>query len=577
MTATPVMAAPGRQIFFVDARPGRSDQSTELERIRARKHAATVSHWTRKLKKSDAPRRQSDTPPSTTTTALALQTHIIPTQRSTNIPRRSRSSAQHKITTSIADAAILLTPAKPISNACQDDDSPMSSMSGDTRGAHAASTPLDMNDVLMGDIDAALLTKVTAERHYSKASPPDPLDCYSGLRTDPFVSGPNLDSPLVALARDHFVLREAPSNAAVYKIFDVTSIYDQYMLELFQYEDYVACSIASTQSMIERLRDPEANLSPVNLLNWNIAIQRLRQRLLSPNTPVDGVTVLTVLLFAASARTTRDFGAHETHKQSLLPLVTACGGLEKLGFDGRAKCHVLQWDAFWALNSSIGKTLFSESDTVYEPVYPDLSLESKVAAQVHNLPSGFQRLIEQDRLTADLIEVLSRTVDASDLLEKQGYVVDSNETFKSGPRRYADFLGACPYLGAASSPDDEPPLEKLITLSLILYCCNAFSPARVITVMYGGSRQKVTKDLLRWCTGEEDETEHPVKIWIWMTTVDSWRKADNTLLPQGRELFKALKKRYLGEMTAKETWDIMETFFVDQKFLSRCQELWDSI
>ena len=343
------------------------------------------------------------------------------------------------------------------------------------------------------------------------------------------------------------MLGEAPSNAVVYKIFNVTSIYDQYMLELFQHEDYVACSIASTQSMIERLRDPEAD---------PITSQSTPLEYCYPETPptasepqyasVDGVTVLTVLLFAASARTTRDFGAHETHKNSLIPLVRTCGGLDKLGFDGRAKCHVLQWDAFWALNSSTGKTIFSEVDYVYEPIYPDLSLESKVADQVNKLPSGFQRLVEQDRLTADLIEVLSRTVDASDLLKKQGYVVDGHETFKSGPRTHTDFLEACPCLRAASGPDDEPPLEKLITLGLILYCCNAFSPARVVTVMYGGSRQKLTRDLLRWSTGEEDETEYPVKIWIWMITVDSWRKADNTLFQEGKKLYEALKKRYVG-------------------------------
>ena len=506
-----------------------------------------------------------------------MQNHIIWTQQSTSTSCRSRSSAQHKRSTSSTDAVILLTPAKPYLNSCRDDESTTSSIgSGDTKGLEATCPLLDIDDVLMGDIDAALLSKVVAEHASFEASPPNPFDCYSGLRTDPFLSGSSVDSPFVALARDHFVLGEAPSNAAVYKIFDVTSIYDQYMLELFQYEDYVACSIASTQSMIERLRDPEATLSTVNLLNWNIAIQKLRQRLLNPNTPVDGVTALTVLLFAASARTTRDFEAHETHKNSLVPLVTTCGGLDKLGFNGRAKCHVLQWDAFWALNSSTGKTIFSEVDYVYEPTYPDLSLESKVADQVNKLPSGFQRLVEQDRLTADLIEVLSRTVDASELLKKQGYIVDGQETFKSGPRTHTDFLKACPCLRAASGPNDEPPLEKLITLGLILYCCNAFSPARVVTVMYGGSRQKLTKDLLRWSTGEEDEIEYPVKIWMWMTTVDSWRKADNTLLPEGKKLFEALKKRYVGDMTLAEVWDIMNGFFVNESFLKRCEELWDS-
>jgi hypothetical protein len=181
--------------------------------------------------------------------------------------------------------------------------------------------------------------------------------------------------------------------------------------------------------------------------------------------------------------------------------------------------------------------------------------------------------------------------------------VQPSDIFRSKPRRYSDFWEACSCLGA---PDEvveirnengiveramQPNLEKLIILAVLLYCLHTFSPMRAVTAVYNGSRLKLTTDVPKMKPNRkmnpsgmvaEDkgvnmqiEGEEDVLLWIWFVLVDSWRAANDSLLPTGRELMGKLKARFKAKVaTWKDCRVILERFFWNEALERRCRWFW---
>ncbi|KIW89837.1 uncharacterized protein Z519_09266 [Cladophialophora bantiana CBS 173.52] len=332
---------------------------------------------------------------------------------------------------------------------------------------------------------------------------------------------------------------------------------------------------------------------------------------------VDDMTIMTVLFLAVVTRAINDLPSHEIHKRTIATLVAARGGLQNLhGHDGLARCTLMQWESFWALNT--GSSIFPESRPAYQPVYPSVQIlassSSPLAQKVASLPLGFQALAHQRRLALDVLEVLSRTAEAHAEQMRHSTIVTPSDVFRTKPRRFQDFWEACTCLGAPDEvhtrlaedgvTEEEmmvPNLEKMIVLALLLYCLHTFSPMRAVTAVYNGSRMKLTTDAPRRVrrtshstpmraftsrnpSSDKDaiaeieidiESEESVLLWIWFNLVDSWRAANDALLPQGLTLMRDLRRRF-PEVTA--TWegceDGLRRFFWNEKFIRRCRGFW---
>lgn len=121
--------------------------------------------------------------------------------------------------------------------------------------------------------------------------------------------------------------------------------------------------------------------------------------------------------------------------------------------------------------------------------------DTTLCALISRLPAGFSELTLQRRLARDVLEVLSRTVDASNLQkcnpQGQHSLLRPFKIFQPEVRRFDGFWGACTCLG---TPDNEttgqPNFEKLVVLAVLSYRADTFSPRRADVLMIQDSRRK---------------------------------------------------------------------------------------
>ncbi|KIX04471.1 uncharacterized protein Z518_05339 [Rhinocladiella mackenziei CBS 650.93] len=461
-----------------------------------------------------------------------------------------------------------------------------------------------------------------------------------GTRADPFNCIPSRGSDCVSAVVDYHAQIMAPNHAPIYKIFDVTNVYTSYYFELLSHPDFLYTGVASVQAVIDHLRRPGQGPSQTVLRHIGSAMKNLRLRLerlqreqreiqiqsdnrnsaaasstgagneeggetarlnvktsANETLQVDDLTIITVLFLAVVTRAINDMPSHEVHKRSIATLVSARGGLDRLvGHDGLARCTLMQWESFWALNT--GQSIFPDSRPAYAPIYPLNPIPSPLVQKISLLPLGFQRLAHRQRLALDVLDVLSRTAEAQIEHDLHGTIVEDSDVFRNKPRRFSDFWEACTCLGA---PDEvrvdgtlEPNLEKLIILAVLLYCLHTFSPMRAVTAVYNGSRLKLTNDaprrVRRNAAAEsgsppimkddsevqmEIDEEDDVLLWIYFVLVDSWRAANDSLLPQGLALMANIDARFPERMANWEGCQaVLKKFFWNDKFIMRCRAFW---
>jgi hypothetical protein len=332
---------------------------------------------------------------------------------------------------------------------------------------------------------------------------------------------------------------------------------------------------------------------------------------------IDEITLMNILILAVTARATNDATAHEVHSKNLAALIRARGGLSNIsGLDVTVRCAILQWESFWALNT--GSTIFSDDRPEYEPVYPGIHARNTepLKSTLATMPEGFRSFALEGRLALDVLEVLSRTVDAQlqHLSRPNHAIVTEAEVFRPGPGRYQDFWTACGCLGV---PDDVyfdkqgkvlllPNLERIVVLGLLMYCFHTFSRERAVTAFYNGSRAKLDSDLTRrirrtsasrrylphlpvrpgskgfeFDRTDEDEAalielEEDVLLWAYFDLVDSWRNfLSDKLLPQGIQAMQGIRIRFPQRTRSWEHCEeILKLFFWTKAFVLRCRGYW---
>lgn len=386
----------------------------------------------------------------------------------------------------------------------------------------------------------------------------------NGWRTDPFAMVPN--GTYVDAVMDYYAQVIIPVNHPIYAIFDVTNVYTTFFFELLQDDDYVNAGLAMVGAVMKGVAHPGSE--PTDDVKWYQAkaIKRLQDKWKDATTkgenPADDAAIIAVLALASLARFLGERSSYENHRKDLGAMVRSRGGLDSLGHNGLAKSLLMQWDSFWVFSTE-GSSLFPDSRPQHVPVYPAFPLSVDLRKNFEKLPVGFQTLVVQGKISVELVEILVRAADASE--SGIDSIVTGNKNH-SQPRKYNDFVEACPCLG--QSGGSEPNLEKQLCLALLLYCANAFTDARSSTALYGGARGELTRILTSsdrpWKTLPEDECG----LWICAVCVDSWRMGDagSPLLSQGMAILPIFRTRVNG----RSLEHILRKFFYDENFIRTC-------
>ena len=201
-----------------------------------------------------------------------------------------------------------------------------------------------------------------------------------------------------------------------------------------------------------------------------------------------------------------------------------------------------------------GSTIFPGERRSYVPLYPSHPFPPELRVAISVLPSGFETLALGCVLSFDTLQVL---ITATDRTRQNIHALRREQAARRRIRRkYNDFWEACPCFGVLD--DNCNVLEKLICLTLVVYCCLAFDDLRSIQNVLRGSRAELSKKIASFKPALEPSVLPEVSraatdchIWMWVIAVDSWRVANTfasrqgpPLLPEGAALFAKLMQRY---------------------------------
>lgn len=208
---------------------------------------------------------------------------------------------------------------------------------------------------------------------------------------------------------------------------------------------------------------------------------------------------------------------------------------------------------------------------------------------ISSIPEGFQRLAEQDVLPIDIIELLFRVTHAIQRSKGGRTYVPLSTTenpFHSQLRQFNCFSEACPCLFA--SDDEVPPLIKMLSMALAIWCFNAYSSSRWGGLVVTGFLRSLTRRLQQGSVttsaahdqlgGARTQSidEQDCWIWIWLVCIDAHVARDGrTLLPVGNQLLKCFKARYPLETADVAILDrVLQRFFCMDYIRVRVAAFW---
>jgi hypothetical protein len=227
------------------------------------------------------------------------------------------------------------------------------------------------------------------------------------------------------------------------------------------------------------------------------ALAEVKKRIKNPDPERDDMILLGVGLMAVQQRVYGDRESHDLHWRYLARLIEARGGLQSLEEGSFVKRLLMIFDSTWTI--ATGVSIFPGQRTRPTPIYP--------SEYQQNLPSGFRELVREQKLSLDLLAVLSRAYDLEQNT-KERKRVQAEVT-----RKYDDFLEACPFLG------DDTSLEKLIATAMMAY--SVTSTSKVPTSVFNGPRIALTNSLRNY--EEKSWAERRCLLWVYVIAIDSWR------------------------------------------------------
>lgn len=413
-----------------------------------------------------------------------------------------------------------------------------------------------------------------------------------------------------SMAIDFYTKLTMPTQAPVMKIFNVTNSYLFSMLGSPSSVAVLDAGVGTIRTIFDRAQRPSHDLSCLTISYINRGMFSVRRTIGQLMHHCEGAqggiraqvldsTITAMILLAFCGDTTKNWNTHTVHRQGLIALIKARGGIDKFNCcDGQARCALLKLDANWVLNGET--TMFPSHRPVYNPLYPSVPFSVDFLSQVSMLPSGFQAMAHMRMLALDLIEVLTRTAAAQARYKAYRTVADPEDLFRSGHRRFNDFWEACTCFNAPdetiNAPSENgdmisiasPNLQKLVVLSLILYCYSTFAPKEVTTPFYQTYRTILMRILPRKyaairqkCSSriqdtDEEKWQDNVLLWISLVVIDSCQGKNDTSPESGIDLLKMVKKHYSELVDWIQVEQRLKSFFHNEGFLTRCAEYWGS-
>ena len=133
-------------------------------------------------------------------------------------------------------------------------------------------------------------------------------------------------------------------------------------------------------------------------------------------------------------------------------------------------------------------------------------------------------------------------------------------------------MQACPSLAA---PPDEPTLEKLIVIALILYCSAVFCKVRFSTRHSLSTSVAATRELPKLAIPEAKEGRKAL-IWVFMVVIDSWRSRDGRLRLPGLDLLRLFKARFPDMENWKDVVCVVQKFFWTEDMGRFVSQSWEN-
>ena len=328
-------------------------------------------------------------------------------------------------------------------------------------------------------------------------------------RVDPFSFKSHHLSFLTWKAVDYYLSAMAPSQNIVDDIFNVSSVFTQFVVQMVVHNELKFCCIAAVLSVQHQHLHPDQDSCPEILQHIHTGLLHHRKRL--ERGIADKFTIMAAVFFAIITKSMGDERAYDVHRRSLRPLLTFARGFKAPGLDDSSESAILQGES--ALSLSCGSDfLFPETRSTYVPYYPMVPFVGEVAQMVKRLPLGFQFLAKQRLLAFDVLDVLVRASDHILSLANRSPGLSLGPPSTAFSRRYTDFWAACPCLGRPDDSEGRPDFEQLIVMALISYCFHTFCPTQNLTLLYRAVRRRLTDDVARRMPCTEEETD--AMCWI---------------------------------------------------------------
>lgn len=303
--------------------------------------------------------------------------------------------------------------------------------------------------------------------------------------------------------------------------------------------------------------------------HYGRSLTKLNQKLSALGATNNGIVVSMLMYNCNVARFLGNFQAAKQHMSMIRRILKTDPGPESLGYQGKLKPLLLQWDYFLTLNN--GEEPLVPTRTINQSEYPNLPLQNELLDLVNSLPPGFQKLARNGRLSCQVLRLLGRAQEMVDAVAggtAKAWLAIPNES------PAMDYRAILPCLD--TSEGEDTGLEQLVCYAIFLLTSRMLSPVKtaIWSLPVTGGRAQITQQVLN-CRVDTSAEKHCL-IWVWLIGIDAWGVVSGTMPGKGRILMQQLKARYPEASNWRHLSRAMKEFFWTDDLEMACKGYWKS-
>lgn len=361
-----------------------------------------------------------------------------------------------------------------------------------------------------------------------------------------------------------------PHVSQIARVFNVEDVYLDIFWQMIFQEETIDAVVAMSYCADASRRKPLGPAPKKDIFfHHGKSLAHLRERFSNRETTNTGITISILLYNCNVARFLGNTQAVKQHLAMIRHLLKNNLSLESLGFQGKLRPLLLQWDYFLTLNGQ--EEPLAPARKPYRSVYPSIPLNSEWSDLVNTLPNGFKPLAKVGRLSCHLLRLLGRAQEMA-----VAVATGTTKAFLAVPNKdpYPDFLAAVPCL--EPSDDGEAGFERLIACAIFLLTSRLLAPAKraIWSLPATGGRMILTEQIFN-CRVDTD-AEKNCLIWLWLISIDSWGIVSGELPENGRQLVRQLKVRYPEISEWSHLSNVAKEFFWTKELEISCEGYWKS-